>query len=80
MKVEYPEGGQALVWFDFADLVGATGWMIAIPSGWPGAYGASTGARAVALIMPENLRAQFHMGFDKFHDELIQTDKGLGTK
>jgi len=37
----------------------------------------TTGARAVALIMPGNLRAQFHVGFEKFRDEVIQTDKGL---
>jgi membrane protein required for colicin V production len=40
----------------------------------------TTGARAVALIMPGSLRAQFHLGFEKFHDELIQTDKGLGKR
>jgi len=40
----------------------------------------TTGARAIALIMPGNLRAQFHLGFEKFHDELIQTDKGLGKQ
>jgi membrane protein required for colicin V production len=37
----------------------------------------TTGARAVALIMPGNLRAQFHVGFEKFRDEVIQTDRGL---
>ena len=40
----------------------------------------TTGARAIALIMPGNLRAQFHLGFEKFHDELVQTDKGLGKQ
>ncbi len=40
----------------------------------------TTGARAIALIMPGSLRAQFHVGFEKFHDELIQTDKGLGKQ
>ncbi len=37
----------------------------------------TTGARAIALVMPENLRAQFHLGFDKFREELIQHDRGL---
>ena len=37
----------------------------------------TTGARAIALVMPENLRAQFHLGFEKFREELIQHDKGL---
>jgi len=37
----------------------------------------TTGARAIALIMPGGLRAQFHLGFEKFREELIQTDKGL---
>ncbi len=36
----------------------------------------TTGARVIALIMPGNLRAQFREGFDKFHDALIQHDKG----
>jgi hypothetical protein len=26
--------------------------------------------------MPENLRAQFHLGFEKFRETLIQNDKG----
>jgi hypothetical protein len=38
----------------------------------------TTGARAIALIMPGNLRAQFHLGLEKFREELIQNDKGLG--
>ncbi len=37
----------------------------------------TTGARVIALVMPGSLRAQFHLGFDKFHDALIQQDKGL---
>ncbi len=40
----------------------------------------TTGARAIALVMPGSLRAQFHLGFDKFQEELIQTDKGLGKR
>jgi membrane protein required for colicin V production len=38
----------------------------------------TTGARAIALIMPGNLRAQFHLGLEKFREELIQNDKGTG--
>lgn len=38
----------------------------------------TTGARAIALIMPESLRAQFHVGLDRFREGLIQTDKILG--
>ncbi len=38
----------------------------------------TTGARAIALIMPGNLRAQFHLGLEKFREELIQSDKGSG--
>jgi membrane protein required for colicin V production len=37
----------------------------------------TTGARAIALVMPGNLRAQFHEGFEKFHAALVQSDKGL---
>jgi membrane protein required for colicin V production len=40
----------------------------------------TTGARAIALIMPGSLRAQFHLGFEKFREELIQTDEGLGKR
>ncbi|MGA3325847.1 MAG: CvpA family protein [Terriglobia bacterium] len=36
----------------------------------------TTGARVIALVMPGNLRAQFHLGFEKFRDALIQNDKG----
>jgi membrane protein required for colicin V production len=38
----------------------------------------TTGARALALVMPGTLRAQFHLGFEKFREALIQNDKGLG--
>ena len=40
----------------------------------------TTGARAIALIMPGSLRAQFHVGLDRFREELIQTDKILGKQ
>jgi membrane protein required for colicin V production len=36
----------------------------------------TTGTRVIALIMPANLRAQFHLGFEKFREALIQNDKG----
>lgn len=36
----------------------------------------TTGTRAVAFVMPGDLRAQFHVGFEKFRDVLIQRDKG----
>jgi len=36
----------------------------------------TTGTRVIALVMPENLRAQFHLGFEKFREALIQNDKG----
>ena len=36
----------------------------------------TTGARVIVLVMPENLRAQFHLGFEKFREALIQQDKG----
>jgi membrane protein required for colicin V production len=36
----------------------------------------TTGARAIALVMPESLRAQFHVGFDNFRNALTQRDKG----
>jgi membrane protein required for colicin V production len=35
----------------------------------------TTGARAIAMVMPANLRAQFHLGFDKFREAIIQTGK-----
>ena len=28
----------------------------------------TTGARAIALIMPDSLRAQFHVGLDRFRE------------
>ncbi len=36
----------------------------------------TTGTRVVALVMPGSLRAQFHLGFEKFREALIQNDKG----
>jgi membrane protein required for colicin V production len=36
----------------------------------------TTGTRVIALVMPGNLRAQFHLGFEKFREALIQNDKG----
>jgi membrane protein required for colicin V production len=36
----------------------------------------TTGTRAIALVMPESLRSQFHLGFEKFRDALIRKDKG----
>jgi membrane protein required for colicin V production len=36
----------------------------------------TTGTRAIALVMPGSLRAQFHLGFEKFREALIQNDKG----
>jgi membrane protein required for colicin V production len=35
----------------------------------------TTGARVISLAMPENLKAQFRLGFGKFRDRLIQNDK-----
>jgi membrane protein required for colicin V production len=35
----------------------------------------TTGTRVIALVMPANLRAQFHQGFEKFREALIQNDK-----
>ena len=40
----------------------------------------TTGTRVVALVMPANLRAQFHLGFERFRDALIQSDKGSVKK
>jgi membrane protein required for colicin V production len=37
----------------------------------------TTGARVIAVVMPANLRQQFHAGFEKFHDALVESDKGL---
>jgi membrane protein required for colicin V production len=36
----------------------------------------TAGTRVIALLMPGNLRAQFHLGFEKFHEALVQNDKG----
>ena len=38
----------------------------------------ATGTRVIALVMPGSLRAQFHLGFEKFREALIQNDKGSG--
>jgi membrane protein required for colicin V production len=35
----------------------------------------TTAARAIALVMPGDLRAQFHLGFEQFREELIQSSK-----
>ena len=35
----------------------------------------TTGTRVIVLVMPANLRAQFHLGFEKFREALIQNDK-----
>lgn len=35
----------------------------------------TTGARAIAFLMPADLKSQFHLGFDKFREALIQQDK-----
>jgi len=35
----------------------------------------TTTTRVIALVMPENLRAQFHFGFEKFREALIQNDQ-----
>ncbi len=35
----------------------------------------TTGTRVIALVMPGSLRAQFHLGFEKFREALIQNDK-----
>jgi membrane protein required for colicin V production len=40
----------------------------------------TTGARGIAIIMPQDLKAQFHRGFERFQEELIQTDKGLSKQ
>jgi membrane protein required for colicin V production len=39
----------------------------------------TTGTRVIALVMPESLRAQFHLGFEKFREALIPSDKGTAT-
>jgi membrane protein required for colicin V production len=40
----------------------------------------TTGARVIALVMPGNLREQFHAGFEKFHEALVQSDRGASPK
>ena len=40
----------------------------------------TTATRAVALVMPGSLRAQFHLGFEKFREALIQSDKESGKQ
>ena len=40
----------------------------------------TTGTRVVALVMPANLRAQFHAGFDKFRQAVIPADKGTAKE
>jgi membrane protein required for colicin V production len=36
----------------------------------------TTGTRVISLVMPGNLRAQFRLGFEKFREALVQSDKG----
>ncbi len=40
----------------------------------------TTGARVIAVVMPGDLREQFHRGFEKFHDALVQSDKGPASR
>lgn len=40
----------------------------------------TTGTRVVALVMPANLRAQFHAGFDKFRQAVIPAGKGTAKE
>jgi membrane protein required for colicin V production len=35
----------------------------------------TTGANIISLAMPANLKAQFHLGFEKFRGMLIEKDK-----
>jgi membrane protein required for colicin V production len=35
----------------------------------------TTGAKVISLAMPEDLKAQFRLGFDRFRETLIQKDK-----
>jgi membrane protein required for colicin V production len=35
----------------------------------------TTGTRVIAFVMPGNLKAQFRLGFQKFHEALIQREK-----
>jgi membrane protein required for colicin V production len=34
-----------------------------------------TCTRVIAFVMPGSLREQFHLGFEKFHDALVQSDR-----
>ncbi len=34
----------------------------------------ATGARVIALAMPDEVKAQFRVGLEKFHEALVQTD------
>lgn len=40
----------------------------------------TTGTRVVAFVMPANLRDQFRAGFEKFHQALVQNDRGATSK
>jgi len=35
----------------------------------------TAGTRVIAFVMPGSLKAQFHLGFEKFREALIQSDK-----
>jgi membrane protein required for colicin V production len=35
----------------------------------------TTGARAIAAVMPADLKSQFHSGFEKFREAIIRQDK-----
>jgi hypothetical protein len=35
----------------------------------------TTGARVLALVMPQSLKEQFRAGFDRFHRTLTESDK-----
>jgi len=35
----------------------------------------TAGTRVIAYLMPGSLRAQFQLGFEKFHEALVQSDK-----
>jgi membrane protein required for colicin V production len=40
----------------------------------------TTGTRLIALVMPGSLRAQFHLGFERFREALTESDKGLARQ
>jgi membrane protein required for colicin V production len=40
----------------------------------------TTGTRVIAFVMPANLRNQFHAGFEKFRQALVQSDGGSNPK